>query len=155
MKRNLGVILVIFVGGMSRLYAGPALPPLPLTSTAPATRATDIPAANPYARAPGGGCCNCPRTKFCCRRLLEWATYCPKERYCCCPRQCNFCHYKGALPYYTFMLNPHCVEGSGIHPTLPPTPCPSHKGRGHGRDCASCANGPPGACAAGAALAEK
>ena len=152
MKRNLGLILVCLLAGMSRLQAGPVLPPLPLTSTAPATRATDTPAANPYATGPGGGCCNCPRTGSCCHRLFEWATYCPKERIGCCHQDCNFCHYKGQVPVYRLLLNPHCVEGSGIYPTAPPIPCPvhtSHKGCAHCRRCGGCTNGPPGACAGG------
>jgi hypothetical protein len=149
MRKVLAAILVVLVVAMSRLDAGTALPPVPATSTAPATRATDIPAANPYARGPGGGCANCPRTGSCWHRLLEWATYCPKERVGCCHPECNACHYKGALRPYVFLLNPHCVEGSGIHPTVPPIPCPSHKGCAHCRNCGGCTNGPPGTCAQG------
>jgi hypothetical protein len=155
MRKKLGVILVILLGGMSRLQAGAVLPPPPLTSTAPATRATDTPTANPYATGPGCGCSNCPRTGSCCRRLFEWATYCPKERIGCCHQECNLCHYKGALPFYMFQLNPHCVEGSGIHPTVPPIPCPSHKGCAHCRSCGGCTKAVPGACVSGTPPASK
>jgi hypothetical protein len=149
MRKSLAAILVILLSATARLHAGAVrpLPPLPVTATAPETRATDIPAANPYAREPGGGCCNCPRTGSCWHRLLGWATYCPKERIGCCHGECNVCHYKGEVPVYLFFLNPCCVEGSGIHPTAPPFPCPS-KGATHCRHCSSCAKGPCRTCAA-------
>lgn len=74
----------------------------------------------PYGPPPNGGCC-CPgRKSGCCiGRILAWATYCPKERVCSCTACCNSCQYKGVLPIYPFFLNPKCVEGSGLHKTVP------------------------------------
>ena len=140
-EQEAGRLLVILLRD-SRLHAGPALPPVPLTSTAPATHhrySSGQPLRNRAGlqmifRAPG----------FCCRRLLEWATYCPKRAHGCCHPECNLCHYKGTLPLYLLMLNPHCVEGSGIHPTVPPIPCTSHKGCASCRSCGGCANGTNG-----------
>ncbi len=81
--------------------------------------------AGAAAPAAGGGCAGCgghachPQGCFL-RKLLIWATYCPKERICSFTNCCNSCQYKGVIPLYPFFLNPPCVEGCGIHPTFTP-----------------------------------
>jgi hypothetical protein len=77
----------------------------------------------PYGSGPGGGqgggCCHDCHPQGCfLKKLWVWATYCPKERVgCITPLACGSCHYKGSVPYYLFYLNPHCVEGTGLHST--------------------------------------
>jgi hypothetical protein len=88
--------------------------------------------------APGAGCANCPGHKSgcCLHRLIEWATYCPKERIGCC-RSCNSCQYKGVLPLNLF-FGRTCAAGSGLHATFPNPTC------SHG--CAGCTTGAPCGC---------
>lgn len=85
----------------------------------------------------GSSCNCCPGSKkrgSLCHVLLEWATYCPKERIGIC-KTCNTCKYKGALPFYPF-FGRGCQEGSGVHPTLPPDySCHCHQG------CSRCGAG--------------
>lgn len=147
------VILAMAIGASASLLhaqtqtpngtaSGTAAPQEPSTNwpqvETPGVRALAQPGAFIHYAPPGGaGCCNgCPghKTESCLHRLIAWATYCPKERIGCC-HSCNSCHYKGVLPIYLFMLNPKCVEGSGIHATFPNPPCT------HG--CKTCAAGAP------------
>ncbi|HWG45108.1 MAG TPA: hypothetical protein VN688_20225 [Gemmataceae bacterium] len=87
--------------------------------------------------APSAGCA-CPGNKSgsCLHRLLEWATYCPKERIGCC-HSCNSCTYKGVVPLYLF-FGRTCATGSGLHATFPNPSCC------HG--CTNCAAGSPAGC---------
>jgi hypothetical protein len=77
-----------------------------------------------YGPGPGGGradgCCHDCHPQGCLlKKILLWATYCPKERVCCSNSFCcNSCQYKGVVPFYLFYLNPHCVEGTGLHATF-------------------------------------
>jgi hypothetical protein len=72
-----------------------------------------------YGPRPEGVCCpGCKNQHIICR-IFEWATYCPKYRVCSVAQCCNSCQYKGVVPYYLFMLNPKCTEGSGLHATVP------------------------------------
>lgn len=68
------------------------------------------------------------------RKVLIWATYCPKERLGCCHNFCNSCQYKGVEPLYLFFLNPKCFEG-GIHRPTFTNECY--------RGCKGCATGHP------------
>jgi hypothetical protein len=68
-----------------------------------------------YGPNPNCGCCPGKKSGSCVHRLIEWATYCPKERIGCC-HCCTSCQYKGVLPYYQFFLR--CQEGSGLHATF-------------------------------------
>ena len=73
----------------------------------------------PYGPPPDGACCPGRKSGSCIHRLIDWATYCPKNRVCSCTSCCNSCQYKGVVPIYLFFLNPKCVEGSGLHRTFP------------------------------------
>lgn len=89
----------------------------------------------PYEPPPAGVCC--PGEKHGCfaRRLLAWATYCPKQRVCSCTSCCNSCRYKGVMPLYPIFLNPKCFCGSGQHQTVPNT---CYRGC---QNCAACQAG--------------
>ena len=87
----------------------------------------------PYGPPPDGCCCPGRKSGSCLHRVIAWATYCPKYRVCSCTSCCNSCQYKGVVPIYLFFLNPKCVEGSGLHRTVP-NECY--------RGCANCAAGP-------------
>jgi hypothetical protein len=63
-------------------------------------------------------CCPGRRCGHYCRRILAWATYCPKYHVCSCCECCNSCQYKGVVPLYPFFLNPKCIEGSGVQATF-------------------------------------
>lgn len=73
----------------------------------------------PYGPPPDGCCCPGKKSGPLICRIFAWATYCPKERVCSCTQCCNSCQYKGVIPLYPFFLNPKCVEGSGLHRTVP------------------------------------
>ena len=100
----------------------PQQPPLNnwFNVSTPGVRALARPGSFPeYAPPPDGLCCPGCKHGSLCHRLLEWATYCPKERVCTCCSCCNSCQYKGAfVPPYLFFLNPPCYEGSGLRQTF-------------------------------------
>lgn len=107
------------------------LPALPVGAGGPLTRYA--PGAGP-----ASGCCgHCPWDPKdghcpCLRRIVAWATYCPKERVCSLSG-CNSCGYKGVLPVH-LLWGRWCVNGCGMHATYPnPTCC-------HGCN-KGCANG--------------
>ncbi len=169
MKRKLAAIVVIVLAAGARVLHGapepPANPTPPVTPAAseptpppPATPAVNgaptpsptasalngngttvpqTPALNGYG-AGCGGCCE--RGGSCLHRLIEWATYCPKERLGCCRNICNSCQYKGAIPLYLY-VGKICKEAPYVRPTFaPPTCC-----HGCNKGCGSCNN-----CAAAA-----
>ena len=78
----------------------------------------------PYGAGPSGsradGCCQDCHPQGCClKKLLIWATCCPKQRVGCTNSFCcNSCTYKGVVPFYYFFLNPKCIEGTGLHSTF-------------------------------------
>lgn len=88
----------------------------------------------PYGPPPDGCCCPGRKNGPLICRVFAWATYCPKERVCSVAQCCNSCQYKGVIPLYPFFLNPKCVEGSGLHRTVP-NECY--------RGCQDCAAGHP------------
>ncbi len=99
------------------------------TVSSPGVSALATPASLIQYAAPAEGCANCPGNKSgcCLHRLLEWATYCPKERIGCC-HSCNSCHYKGVFPLYPF-FGRTCAVGSGLHATFSNPSC-SHGCKG-------------------------
>jgi hypothetical protein len=103
-------------------------------ASTPGVRALARPGSFPeYGPPPGGVCCPGKKNGHLCKRLLAWATYCPKERVCNCCQCCNSCQYKGAyVPPYLFFLNPKCYEGSGLRQTF---------NNDCYRGCKSCADG--------------
>lgn len=154
MRTKLAAILVIVLGaGAQWLHAAPepaatttpaatpavngAATPSPTTSAANGT-ATPLPTPPQAYGAGCGGCCQ--RGGSCLHRLIEWATYCPKERLGCCRNVCNSCHYKGAIPLYLY-VGKICQEAPYVRPTFPPPTC-CH---GCNKGCGSCNN-----CAAAA-----
>jgi hypothetical protein len=152
MKMIQAAVWMFFLGASTTLlHAAPGQSPnvtSPAASAPAATSAgatpTVAPALTPPSPYPNGpNCCGQPAKPHgsCLHRLLAWATYCPKERIGCC-QSCNTCRYKGSLPLYAF-FGKICVEGSGVHPTLPPDCCHGHKGC---KGCKGCANGPPCGC---------
>jgi hypothetical protein len=165
MRTKRAAILVILLGAGSRLMAAdpqPAAtvtPPILMTSPNPTPTPAYVPpngngsangatnaTAAPLPPAASGGCAGCggycQRGGSCLHRIIEWATYCPKERISCC-HSCNSCHYKGVIPLYVF-VGQICKEGPGIHATFPPPPCT------HG--CKGCCAA-PAVCASPAAAA--
>jgi hypothetical protein len=130
MKKIEAAILAILLGASTTVHASSESPTngTSTDSTMPTSQSTIAPPP-----APAGTCCGCQpdhARRFCLRRLIEWATYCPKERIGCC-KSCNSCQYKGAEPVYLYMTE-FCKEGSGIRPTFAPNCC-------HG--CKGCCNG--------------
>ena len=106
------------------------------TVASPGVSALVTPASLIQYAAPPEGCANCPGNKSgcCLRRLIEWATYCPKERIGCC-HSCNSCYYKGVPSVYPF-FGRTCAVGSGLQATFPnPTCCHGCKGCSAGSPC--------------------
>jgi hypothetical protein len=151
MRSKLAAILVIVLGAGARLLhaapepaanttpsAAPAAPaangsatPSPATPAANGTAAPLSPALNGNG-AGCGGCCQ--RGGSCLHRLIEWATYCPKERLGCCRNICNSCQYKGSVPLYLY-VGKICQEAPYVRPTFPPPTCC------HGcKSCGGCKN---------------
>lgn len=85
-----------------------------------------------YGPPANNNCCPGRRCGHYLRRIIAWATYCPKYRVCSCTQWCNSCQYKGVVPFYTFFLNPKCIEGSGVQATFP-----NQCYRGY-KDCTTC-----------------
>ena len=122
----------------------PASPPATPTANGPTTPSPATPAANGTAAAPSpalngsgagcGGCCQ--RGGSCLHRLIEWATYCPKERLGCCHNFCNSCQYKGAVPLYLY-VGKICQEAPYVRPTFGPPVC-CH---GCNKGCGNCNGG--------------
>jgi hypothetical protein len=159
-KVEAAVLAVVLAAGTALCAAEPVMPgnapKEPAAATTPATTAeatsapnAAVPAVPATAHAPltyyapgagpASGCGhNCPWDHAdghcpCLRRLIAWATYCPKERVCTLGG-CNSCGYKGVLPIHVF-FGRYCVNGCGEHATYPnPTCCHGCKG---GPGCAS------------------
>ena len=125
MKKIEAAILAIVFGAATPLLPASAdtIPNTPATAAAEVT-----PLTPPSASAAESGCgCATEGRGSCLHRLIEWATYCPKERFGCCKSSCNSCQYKGSLPIYLFTGH-YCREGSGVHPTFAPNCCQGCKG---------------------------
>lgn len=130
MKIQTAILAILLGASASPLYAQvaqktsppetePIQPPLNnwLSASSPGVTALATPASFlQYGPPPAGLCCPGCKNSSCIHRLIEWATYCPKERvWSSC---CNSCQYKGVLPIYTIMMTPPCVCGSGLHATF-------------------------------------
>jgi hypothetical protein len=144
--RKLGIVALalVLIASAAKLRAAqepmPSVPePVPTTqeatttdNTTPEAAATTLTPPSAYAVQSGCGCEAAGGHGSVLHRLIGWCTYCPKERVGFC-KSCASCQYKGALPIH-LLFGRYCVNGSGMHPTLPPDCC-------HG--CKGCAQGAP------------
>jgi hypothetical protein len=85
---------------------------------------------------PVGYCHDCHPHGCLAKKLLIWATYCPKYRVCSCCQWCNSCQYKGVRPLHLLFQNPKCFEGCGVSPTF------GHECYRNCHNCDSCGGHP-------------